>query len=196
MLLRSPEPNRSAKGQSSKVLHVSCILSCGVWGFARHELAGSPPQAPLASNCNAVVQAAMKILWESCIQPAAFPRAQEACMAVLCRVNDKEESIQELVTKIFHGLWFSSAQGGPAEVQQRAAQLAMVCAAVYKHSGSAIHLPLPKANPVVQVPPPLHARLPDRWCGAHELALADAWSLPCNARQINGGQAASQSTAP
>lgn len=49
----------------------------------------------------------MRILWESCIRAPDFPRASEACVAVLHRVADNEESILELVAKVFHGLWFA-----------------------------------------------------------------------------------------
>lgn len=49
----------------------------------------------------------MRILWESCIRVPDFPRASEACVAVLHRVGDNEESILDLVSKIFHGLWFA-----------------------------------------------------------------------------------------
>lgn len=59
-----------------------------------------------------VRKAAIKILWESCITAPGFTAACEACVAVLKRVNDAEESIQELVGKVFHGLWFADAAGG------------------------------------------------------------------------------------
>ena len=55
-------------------------------------------------------QAAVKILWESCIKPLDFPRSVEACVAVLRRVRDIEASIQDLVTKTFHSLWFAPSQ--------------------------------------------------------------------------------------
>jgi hypothetical protein len=59
-----------------------------------------------------VRKAAVRILWEACIQVAAFPKASEACVAVLHRVADSEESIQDLVGKVFHGLWFASRSEG------------------------------------------------------------------------------------
>ena len=79
-------------------------------------------------------------------------------MAVLRRVRDTEDSIQELVTKIFHSLWFAQVPdgdslAGKAAVQQRAGQLATVCAAMYEQGGAAIHLPFVAASPVIQVPP-------------------------------------------
>lgn len=54
----------------------------------------------------------MRILWEACIQVPAFPKAAEACVAVLNRVADAEESIQDLVGKVFHGLWLASKREG------------------------------------------------------------------------------------
>lgn len=54
----------------------------------------------------------MRILWEACIRVPDFPRAAEACVAVLHRVADSEESIQDLVGKVFHGLWFASKREG------------------------------------------------------------------------------------
>lgn len=59
-----------------------------------------------------VRKAAVRILWEACIQVAAFPKASEACVAVLHRVADSEESIQDLVGKVFHGLWFATRREG------------------------------------------------------------------------------------
>ena len=37
------------------------------------------------------------------------PRASEAAVAVLQRVVDPEESIHDLVAKVFHGMWFAGA---------------------------------------------------------------------------------------
>ena len=54
----------------------------------------------------------MRILWEACIRVPSFPKASEACVAVLHRVADGEESIQDLVGRVFHGLWFASKQEG------------------------------------------------------------------------------------
>ena len=51
---------------------------------------------------------AINIMWESCIQCPGFQRATEACVHILGRISDSEESIQKLVSKIFHSLWFSS----------------------------------------------------------------------------------------
>ena len=59
-----------------------------------------------------VRKAAVRILWEACIQVPNFPKASEACVAVLNRVIDSEESIQDLVGKVFHGLWFTSKREG------------------------------------------------------------------------------------
>ena len=39
-------------------------------------------------------QAAIRILWESCMRAPGFPRAVDACKAVLMRAGDPEESIQ------------------------------------------------------------------------------------------------------
>lgn len=51
---------------------------------------------------------AINIMWESCIQKPGFQRATEACVLILGRIADPEESIQKLVSKFFHSLWFSS----------------------------------------------------------------------------------------
>ena len=59
-----------------------------------------------------VRKAAVRILWEACIRVSDFPKASEACVAVLHRVADSEESIQDLVGKVFHGLWFASKREG------------------------------------------------------------------------------------
>ena len=59
-----------------------------------------------------VRKAAVRILWEACIRVPSFPKASEACVAVLQRVADSEESIQDLVGKVFHGLWFASKREG------------------------------------------------------------------------------------
>ena len=59
-----------------------------------------------------VRKAAVRILWEACIAPPGFARASEACVAVLHRVGDAEESIHDLVSKVFHGLWFAATSGG------------------------------------------------------------------------------------
>lgn len=50
---------------------------------------------------------AINIMWESCIQQPGFQRASDACVHILGRISDSEESIQKLVSKIFHSLWFS-----------------------------------------------------------------------------------------
>ena len=63
-----------------------------------------------------VRKAAVRILWEACIRVPDFSRAAEACVAVLNRVADSEESIQDLVGKVFHGLWFASKQEGLSRV--------------------------------------------------------------------------------
>ena len=54
----------------------------------------------------------MRILWEACIRVPDFSRAAEACVAVLHRVADSEESIQDLVGRVFHGLWFAAKREG------------------------------------------------------------------------------------
>lgn len=59
-----------------------------------------------------VRKAAVRILWEACIRVPSFPKASEACVAVLHRVADGEESIQDLVGRVFHGLWFATKREG------------------------------------------------------------------------------------
>lgn len=51
---------------------------------------------------------AINIMWESCVQQPGFQRANDACVHILGRVSDPEESIQKLVSKLFHSLWFPS----------------------------------------------------------------------------------------
>ncbi|BDA45698.1 Nipped-B-like protein [Coccomyxa sp. Obi] len=99
-----------------------------------------------------VRKAAVRILWESCIRVPDFPRASEACVAVLHRVGDNEESILDLVSKIFHGLWFADSQEGSAPgAAARARQLADVSLFVYEAGGTTIHLPLESSHALVAV---------------------------------------------
>lgn len=53
---------------------------------------------------------AVNIMWESCIRRPGFERATQACVHLLSRANDPEDSIQKLVTKVFHSLWFAAGQ--------------------------------------------------------------------------------------
>ncbi|PSC68988.1 nipped-B B isoform X2 [Micractinium conductrix] len=107
-----------------------------------------------------VRKAAIKILWDACIRQPGFPRATDACKHVLMRSADQEESIQDMVAKVFHSLWFTprlevaEGEGGaPVErsAAERAEQLADVALAVYEAGGRAIHLPLDQAHPLVAV---------------------------------------------
>lgn len=50
---------------------------------------------------------AVNIMWESCVKQPGFPKAPQACVHILTRATDPEDSIQKLVTKVFHNLWFS-----------------------------------------------------------------------------------------
>ena len=50
---------------------------------------------------------AIKLLWECCISAPGFPAATEACKHVLMRAGDNEESVQDMVSKVFHSLWFT-----------------------------------------------------------------------------------------
>ena len=68
-----------------------------------------------------VRKAALRTLWEACIRPPGFPRAAQACCAVLHRGADAEESIQELVGQVFQGLWFASGARGARPRLARAA---------------------------------------------------------------------------
>lgn len=70
-------------------------------------------QNELMNKCSEQVRkAAVRILWEACIRVEGFPKAAEACVAVLQRVADNEGSIHELVAKVFHGLWFATTIEG------------------------------------------------------------------------------------
>ncbi len=55
---------------------------------------------------------ALRILLDSCARVPQFPRATEACVHVLLRVTDEEESIQGLVVRALHELWMSSTSAG------------------------------------------------------------------------------------
>jgi hypothetical protein len=102
-----------------------------------------------------VRKCAIKILRDSAIAVPGFPRAADAACAVLARAADSEESVQTMVAKLFHGLWFSrrletESHGvlvRPAE--QRASLLAEVSAAAYEAGGPAIRLPMDSQHNLV-----------------------------------------------
>jgi cohesin loading factor subunit SCC2 len=105
-----------------------------------------------------VRKCAIKILKESAIAVPGFPRATDACCALLLRASDSEESVQNAVAKVFHSLWFSpqveSADGSivlKRSLEERAAQLADVAAAAYDAGGASIHLPMDTQTPLVGV---------------------------------------------
>jgi cohesin loading factor subunit SCC2 len=105
-----------------------------------------------------VRKCAIKILKESAIAVPGFPRATDACCALLLRASDSEESVQNAVAKVFHSLWFSpqveSADGSTIfkrSLEERAAQLADVAAAAYDAGGASIHLPMDTQTPLVGV---------------------------------------------
>lgn len=54
---------------------------------------------------------AVNIMWESCVKQPGFPKATQACVQILTRAADPEESIQKLVSKVFYNLWFSPPTG-------------------------------------------------------------------------------------
>lgn len=54
---------------------------------------------------------AVNIMWESCVKQPGFPKATQACVHILTRATDPEESIQKLVSKVFHNLWLSPLTG-------------------------------------------------------------------------------------
>jgi len=94
---------------------------------------------------------ALQILWDSCIRPPAFPRATVACVAVLRCSTDSEESIRELVAKVFRDLWFPpDGTQQQDEVTKRAKQVAEVAVA-WHGSLATIRLPLDPQNPLVTV---------------------------------------------
>jgi len=105
-----------------------------------------------------VRKCAIKILKESAIAVPGFPRATDACCALLLRASDSEESVQNAVAKVFHALWFSprveSVDGSTVlkrTLEERAAQLADVAAAAYDAGGASIHLPMDTQTPLVGV---------------------------------------------
>ena len=61
----------------------------------------------------AVRKSATRILCEACIRQPGFPRATDAAVAILHRIDDSQETISELVVKLFHSLWFPVAPAGP-----------------------------------------------------------------------------------
>lgn len=61
----------------------------------------------LADSGTSVRKRAINILWESCIRSPGFPYATEACKHIMMRAGDNEKSIQDLVSKVFHNLWFT-----------------------------------------------------------------------------------------
>ena len=54
---------------------------------------------------------AVNIMWESCVKQPGFPKATQACVHILTRATDPEESMQKLVSKVFYNLWFSPPTG-------------------------------------------------------------------------------------
>lgn len=52
---------------------------------------------------------ALKILLDCCARVPGFPRAADACVHVLLRATDEEESIRTLVLKALHELWMADA---------------------------------------------------------------------------------------
>lgn len=50
---------------------------------------------------------AVNIMWETFVKQPGFPQATQACVHILTRATDPEDSIQKLVCKVFHNLWFS-----------------------------------------------------------------------------------------
>ena len=100
-----------------------------------------------------VRKSAIKILKDAAITVPGFPRAVDACCALLPRASDTEESVQNLVAKVFHSLWFSpSTLSAPSTSREgRASQLADVALAAYEAGGAAIHLPMDTQSPLVGV---------------------------------------------
>lgn len=105
---------------------------------------------------SSVRRCAIKIIKDCAIAVEGFPRAVDACCALIARANDPEETVQNAVAKVFHSLWFSSTLETEAGVvsrtpAQRAQQLADVALACYDAGGSAIHLPLDSQHSLVGV---------------------------------------------
>lgn len=108
---------------------------------------------------SSVRKCAIRILKDAAIAVPGFPRATDACCALLPRATDSEESVQNAVSKVFHALWFSpqvestDPKGGTVHrtLAERAAQLADVAEAAYEAGGTAIHLPMDSQTPLVGV---------------------------------------------
>ena len=66
-----------------------------------------------------VRRSAIKILRDCAIVPPNFPRAADAACAVLARIGDPEESVQTLVARLFHGIWFSSTSSSDQKESTR-----------------------------------------------------------------------------
>ena len=75
---------------------------------------------------------AVNIMWESCIKQPGFSRATEACVHLLSRATDPEDSIQKLVTRVFHSLWFSPMSGELANP--------FLTCHCYTHHGAAVNI--------------------------------------------------------
>lgn len=66
-------------------------------------------------SSTSVRKAALKILHENCIRVPGSRYATDACVAVLHRVVDHEESMHDFVARVAHELWLSDS-GGEGEI--------------------------------------------------------------------------------
>ncbi|GBG74809.1 hypothetical protein CBR_g19320 [Chara braunii] len=53
----------------------------------------------------------IKIIRDVCVQPK-FPKTTDACTRLISRINDDEQTIQDLVTRTLYELWFDPESGG------------------------------------------------------------------------------------
>ncbi|KAH9298518.1 hypothetical protein KI387_030200, partial [Taxus chinensis] len=86
----------------------------------------------------------IKIIRDMCIMQCNFAKITDACYHIISRINDEENSIQDLVCKTFYELWFeepSNAQTKfvgdgsivPPEIAERTQQLVNVLSMLNSH---------------------------------------------------------------
>ncbi|XP_024530333.1 sister chromatid cohesion protein SCC2 isoform X2 [Selaginella moellendorffii] len=86
----------------------------------------------------------IKILRDFCLLAGGFPKATDACIRVISRINDDEASIQDLVCKTFYELWFEEHPGQqtqfvadgsivPSEIAERVQQIVDVLKSLPNH---------------------------------------------------------------
>ncbi|XP_032230599.2 nipped-B-like protein B isoform X2 [Nematostella vectensis] len=70
----------------------------------------------------------IKILRDICINQPDFPKVTEICVKIIRRISD-EEGIKELVTKVFHQMWFTPEKTADEAYLKRVVQMTEVVSA-------------------------------------------------------------------